>query len=475
MEGVTMEQKMNEYLSVRLVHGLTEVFVGEKRINQCKLVLMNFPRERVKELGRFETIDELSEFAEKKELDFTPEITPEEEFWAHCSAIQAWVEAGYDTRLLDMRLAFPILKELTKVGDKQASQKFKDEIFKRFNSAYAPVIKYLTREGYLEFLDEEEIETLFKATDTTHITKLDMSEAGLKEFPSYLLKFKALEYLELDDNEIEQLPPRIGKMKHLKELIIINNRLKHLPNEIGELSSLESLDVRDNQLAELPDSIGNLKNLKKLWVGGTSEDRYGRYGKEKRNPHLGNQLSILPDSVINLKELQNLGIGTNFFTEIPSVIFELKALTLLEANNNQITEIPQKIGNLTSLKTLSISKNELKSLPKTLNKLRNLTGLYLEHNELKNLPDSIVELENLHKLFLHHNNLKNLPESMENLTKLRVLNLSYTPLEEVPEGIFSLPNLKYLHLPSKKITPPKYYLKRVRMKKKSENDFLYIR
>ncbi|TXT56376.1 MAG: hypothetical protein BAJALOKI2v1_570024, partial [Promethearchaeota archaeon] len=85
MEGNEMEQEMNQYLSVRLVKGLTEVFVGEKRINQCKLVLMNFPRETAEELGRFETIDELAEFAEKNELDFTPEITPEEEFWAHCS------------------------------------------------------------------------------------------------------------------------------------------------------------------------------------------------------------------------------------------------------------------------------------------------------------------------------------------------------------------------------------------------------
>ncbi len=87
-----MEQKINKYLSLRLIHGLTEVFVGETRINQRRLVLMSFPMEKVEELGHFETIDELSEFAERNELDFTPEITPEEEFWANCSAIQAWVE-----------------------------------------------------------------------------------------------------------------------------------------------------------------------------------------------------------------------------------------------------------------------------------------------------------------------------------------------------------------------------------------------
>lgn len=210
-----MEQKINKYLSLRLIHGLTEVFVGETRINQCRLVLMSFPMEKVEELGHFETIDELSEFAERNELDFTPEITPEEEFWANCSAIQAWVESGYDTRVLDMRLAFPILKELTILGDKRARQKFKDEIFKRFSSGYDPVITYLTREGYLEFFTSEEIDTLFQATDTSNITSLDLSETGLEKFPNYLLKFKALENLDISKNEITIVPDEIAKLKNI--------------------------------------------------------------------------------------------------------------------------------------------------------------------------------------------------------------------------------------------------------------------
>jgi len=475
MEGYEKEQKMNKYLSVRLVEGLTEVFVGEKRIDQCKLVLMNFPKEKAEELGRFETIDELSEFAEKNELDFTPEITPEEEFWAHCSAIQAWVESGYDTRVLDMRLAFPILKELTKLGDTQARKKFKDEIFERFSSGYVPVLKYLTREGYLEFFSSEEVDTLFQATDTSSITRLDMSEAGLKEFPKYLLNFKQLNHLEINDNPIITLPRKVGEMKQLKILRIFNNRLTQIPDEIGELKRLEYLDARDNRLVELPDAIGNLKNLQKLWIGSVGEGRYGRYGKEKMNPNLGNKLSTLPDSVLNLKGLQDLGIEKNKFTEIPSVIFELKTLTNLGTSYNQITEIPEEIESLILLKEFFMTDNKLKTLPETIGNLINMKKLFLQNNELETLPESIGDLQKLYKLHLQHNNLKSLPGSMANLVKLNELNLSYNPLREVPEGIFSLPNLKYLHLPSEEIIPPDFYLKIVRKKKKSEQDILYIR
>jgi len=38
-------------------------------------------------------------------------ITPEEEFWGHCSNLQTWVEHNYDTNILDDNLAFPLLKK----------------------------------------------------------------------------------------------------------------------------------------------------------------------------------------------------------------------------------------------------------------------------------------------------------------------------------------------------------------------------
>ena len=54
------------------------------------------------------------------------------EFRANCSNLQAWVENGYDTRLLHRNLAFPLLKKLTNVGDLHAKKVFKDEIANKY-------------------------------------------------------------------------------------------------------------------------------------------------------------------------------------------------------------------------------------------------------------------------------------------------------------------------------------------------------
>ncbi|GAH27524.1 unnamed protein product, partial [marine sediment metagenome] len=58
-------------------------------------------------------------------------ITPEQEFWAHCSNLQTWAEHHYDTRLLHSNISFPLLRRLTEAGDPVAKQFFKDEIAER--------------------------------------------------------------------------------------------------------------------------------------------------------------------------------------------------------------------------------------------------------------------------------------------------------------------------------------------------------
>lgn len=64
-------------------------------------------------------------------------------------------------RLIDCRLGFPILKRLTELADPKAKRVFKEEIAKRINSNYAPVIRYLLIENYLENFDDEELKSIF--------------------------------------------------------------------------------------------------------------------------------------------------------------------------------------------------------------------------------------------------------------------------------------------------------------------------
>ena len=107
-----------------------------------------------------EIIDELDVLSENHEQEIY-EILPEEEFRAHVSNLQAWVEYNYDTRILHRNLAFPLLKRLTELGDPLASRVFKEEIVSRLESGSSTVLIYLVNEHYLDFLNKEEIEVLF--------------------------------------------------------------------------------------------------------------------------------------------------------------------------------------------------------------------------------------------------------------------------------------------------------------------------
>ena len=66
--------------------------------------------------------------------------------------------------MLHRNLAFPLLKVLVDVGDPLAKKVFKDEIVIRFESGYPSVVLYLIKEGYLDYLNEEELNTLFESS-----------------------------------------------------------------------------------------------------------------------------------------------------------------------------------------------------------------------------------------------------------------------------------------------------------------------
>ncbi|HDZ18267.1 hypothetical protein LCGC14_0736600 [marine sediment metagenome] len=67
-----------------------------------------------------------------------------------------WAELESNTRLLHSNLAFPLLKKLTEVGDPLAKRVFKEEIAKRLESGYWPVIEFLKNEKYIDLLSREE-------------------------------------------------------------------------------------------------------------------------------------------------------------------------------------------------------------------------------------------------------------------------------------------------------------------------------
>ena len=154
--------KINEYLSLRLEHNKSNIYVSGKLFSQCKYLLLDISIGKSPELEKIESIDE-AEAKLNKEMELDHSLIPSEtEFWGHCSNLQAWYENNYDTRLLHRNLAFPLLRELVKVGDICAKKVFKEEVAKRLQSGYPSVVLYLIEEEYLNILNQEELDEVIE-------------------------------------------------------------------------------------------------------------------------------------------------------------------------------------------------------------------------------------------------------------------------------------------------------------------------
>ena len=164
--------QVNQFITLRLVGGRTNIYVKGQLFNQCKYLLLNIPKQSIE---KYETIDSIDEAAEV--LDRSMEgsgrsrvnISAETEFWGHCSNIQAWAENDYDTRILHRNLAFPLLKRLVEVGDPRAKQVFKDEIASRLESGHATVILYILANNYLKHFNKQEINVLIEEIDFNNL------------------------------------------------------------------------------------------------------------------------------------------------------------------------------------------------------------------------------------------------------------------------------------------------------------------
>ena len=107
-----LEYKINDFLTLKLEEGITRIYVKGEEFLQCIRLAINIPISNTLMYDEVESIDQASEIYERivhenqlltKDQTFQGdflEITPEQEFWGHCSNLQVWVEHQYDTHLL---------------------------------------------------------------------------------------------------------------------------------------------------------------------------------------------------------------------------------------------------------------------------------------------------------------------------------------------------------------------------------------
>ncbi|MHA1914168.1 MAG: DNRLRE domain-containing protein [Promethearchaeota archaeon] len=173
------EKKINDYITLKLTNGRTYIYVNGRRFIQCIRLIFNIPSHNVHLYDEIESIDEAvkvyntSEFQNRilqgpRGPNFANRgqgLTPEQEFWGHCSNLQAWVEHEYDTRVLMSNISFPLLRELTEAGDPLAKRVFKEEIAQRLESGYPSVVQYLLNQGYIKYFSPLEFKTIIETTD----------------------------------------------------------------------------------------------------------------------------------------------------------------------------------------------------------------------------------------------------------------------------------------------------------------------
>ena len=354
------EFQINQYLSLRLEDEKTVIYVDGQRFQTCKYLLLNIEPEKIRDYDEFESIDAAVGFYSQAHERNKHILKPETEFWGHCSNLQAWTEYEYDTRLLDSRLAFPLLKRLTDAGDATAKSVFKEEIARRLRENTPSVQRYLIEQGYVDYLNPDELNAIdccwveYKGEkipvidDSLYLSKQlvrNLSEVEglfdlaslrtlhlpvnlLKTIPKALINLSALEILNLDANRLTKIPTWIGELKNLRELSLGSNNISNGPASIGELSNLRFLNLELNNISELPPSFGSLRSLKVLNIG-------------------YNNLTGLPLAIMEFDSLQELNIRGNNIRVLPEFLIDLKSLKKLNISGtsmdiNSFRSTPEK-------------------------------------------------------------------------------------------------------------------------------------
>ncbi|MFX1470597.1 MAG: hypothetical protein ACFFB8_18275 [Promethearchaeota archaeon] len=267
-----LEKEINQYITLRLINGKTYIYVNGRMFIQCIRLILNISKDEVPLYEEVESIDEAAQIYSNHIFqnriirgpmaaplpDQRHDITPEQEFWGHCSNIQAWVEHDYDTRILMSNISFPLLRELSNAGDPKAKKIYKEEIALRLESGYPSVIQYLLAQKYIDVFSPEEFKTIL---ETTKIVKILSSDSKMltqfliccfTKFPTYLedILVQILKHPESKNLffSVFQIRSEQSSFKpyliynNTKFLSLLKNALENIFNRFDEKTSEDILD-----------------------------------------------------------------------------------------------------------------------------------------------------------------------------------------------------------------------------------------
>ncbi len=199
---------LNDYLKLKYENGSTGIYVNDDYFRQCTYLLLNLPKDEIEEFDEVKSIDdaeyklshELHGFHNKDKKEKEYGIDPKQEFIAHCSNMQAWVENDYNTQILHRTIAFPLLRKLVEVGDLKAKKAYKEELAYRLEANELNVAVYLIEGDYLKELSDDELEIIIDNIKPG-IAKIILQEYCKEKYLPYNFDGKNLS-LVIEDDEI---------------------------------------------------------------------------------------------------------------------------------------------------------------------------------------------------------------------------------------------------------------------------------
>ena len=210
LENLNMKEYIiSDFLTLKLENGKTNIYIKGKKFLQCKRLMINILKQDV---PIYDEIDSIDEAADTFKLSLwrnrivegpmaklshvqNETITPEQEFWGHCSNLKAWYENDYDTRLLHSNLAFPLLRALVEAGDESARKILKTEILERLESGHPNVFRSVLSAKLLKHFTEEERKQILQLNFSYLILYVEkLSESYPNMFP-FFFKESLLDYL----------------------------------------------------------------------------------------------------------------------------------------------------------------------------------------------------------------------------------------------------------------------------------------
>ncbi len=374
--------EINKLITLKLIGSKTTLFVQDEEFKHCKHLLLNIFKEDIENYRDVKSIDEFSE--NLKNFAETGQIDPKTEFWGHCSNLSAWVENDYNTDILHRNLAFPLLKILSKKGDKIAKQRFKEEIARRYKNGSYSVQAYLFEEGYLSFLSKEELlDGILSPSDAEFMEKVMKSRENYSLIPCFDL------IRDLDRGNRFFFSIENGKIKEVE--VVINDFLQFIPHEIEDLEKIYRLDII---------ITGDSSNI---------------FEKE----FLCN--SKLDLRIFCIDDKANIYLPDFFF-----YFSNLEKLRIRGFNCHPTVELEESLLNIHGLNYLSLSNVRLDYLPNSIKNQKELYKLELRGLPIKKFPVSIIlGLTSLKELDLRFNFNLNLSETIRNKLKKKIRRFTY--------------------------------------------------